>query len=543
MDRDEGMHDQDWEPYDLDELMGRLGSSEEDERAEARVEFGGLLYTIGLYEEALATVAAALDHFEERGNLLGVAVCHRAAGTVLRAAGDPGGSAERFLRAAGAFHALDMTDAAADAEAARGVALARAGERVGAVEWMRRAAAGYLRAGNPGLAGSALAAAADFTVDVDDYDTAHAMLADARRLLADADRLHDAARCEAQQGYLLVLQGRPAEAVSVVRSARSSLALGPGAATDVALCERRLAAASRELGRFDEALAALLAARDAYEAAGDPMQVRVCDVEIGVVMRARGWNEDAIAKLEAVLPDLPAAGLGPVVEAVCRFNLGSARHAAGEDAAARLHLAAAHTLYRDLGTRRRVADCELALAAVDLTAGDLQGATHRIREARRTYVDLGLPVDVADCDDAAGEASTGQGRYADAVRLHRAALGVFEARDLLPAAANCHRRLGHALDHLGRHAEARDHYLEARRAFDSMAMSLDAAACDVALFHVLGAAGEVEAAVRHLEAAETAYRLEGRGWDESRHARLVEDVRAGTLETHDHGPREKGEAA
>ena len=195
----------------------------------------------------------------------------------------------------------------------------------------------------------------------------------------------------------------------------------------LARCDHSLAESARRLGRFDEAVALLESAREAFASMHDDAGVADALQVTGTVCAQRGDGATARARYLESLAIRERLGDTAGVAALTN-NLGIVAQQMGDHAVAREFGERALRLYTELGEPRRIGACEINLAWMDSSAGDHEAALRHCEEAIRLAREVGDRLNLAIAENNMGDALRDLGRLDEAGLAYGGAAETF--RDL-----------------------------------------------------------------------------------------------------------------
>lgn len=218
-------------------------------------------------------------------------------------------------------------------------------------------------------------------------------------------------------GKVLELTGGWQRAEEVEREALA-LAERLGDARSRAWCEAALAEVARKQGRYDEALALLGSAAEAFGQAGDDAGLGQVHHLAGTLAAQQGDYEKAVASYEESLAIRrrlgDRAGMGGLLS-----NLGVVAEYRGDYALSRSYHEQALALREELGDRWAIGVSMTNLGTIAVHEHDYEDARTRFEHAMRLNREVGDAWMVAISDNNLGNATRGLGDY-DAARRHYA---------------------------------------------------------------------------------------------------------------------------
>ncbi len=240
--------------------------------------------------------------------------------------------------------------------------------------------------------------------------------------------LEETERVEAvlRQSEVLQLIGEIPRAEKAVLAARE-VAADLLDTRNIARCDHSLADSARRLGRFDEAVARLEAAKAGFLSIGDDAGVADVLKVAGTVNAQRGDLPAARASYEQSLRIRERLGDTAGVAALTN-NLGIVAQHLGDLDLARELGERALELYTRLGDRRYICSCEINLAWMDAQAGRNDEALRHGEEAIRLAREVGDRLNLAIAQNNLGDALRDLGRLDEAGSAYGAALEAY--RDL-----------------------------------------------------------------------------------------------------------------
>lgn len=201
-----------------------------------------------------------------------------------------------------------------------------------------------------------------------------------------------AARARLNVGNALLWQSRFAEAVEVLRAARSALQ-AEGAPLEAAAATLGLSTATLELGRWREGEELALEARNWFSEQDLAGYAALCDVNLGLAELGLGRPDAAFLRLDALLVQ---TRLAKPEEARVRELLGDACLELNLLDEAVGHYRGALHAHRTMDLRLDQADCAYGMG-VALQRQGRPGAAHRqLRRAKDLYASLGNPLYAAN---------------------------------------------------------------------------------------------------------------------------------------------------
>jgi len=283
-------------------LAERLGMSSGE--GTSRLELAGLFGRLGRLDEAAAQFTSARDALARAGDDFGVAHATYGLGTAQREAGDLDQALGTFAAAVESFASMEAAGAHAQALLDGGTVLAQLGRVDDALAWMEQAATGFAIDGEPlhvALVRRAWGATAGFAARPEGLDA----LAEGRAVFAEHGATWDVAECDLLSAQILVLLGRP-----------------------------------------DEAVVAGAAAVAGFRAVDDPMTLLMAETVHGRVLADAGRADDAVSHLERAIASAVSLGAESLA-APAHDVLADILEALGQDAEAKAHRAAARRLTGD----------------------------------------------------------------------------------------------------------------------------------------------------------------------------------------------------
>jgi len=224
----------------------------------------------------------------------------------------------------------------------------------------------------------------------------------------------------------------------------------------------------RNLGRYEQALAAYRAARQVYAARVMEVEVADNDANVGIVYAVLGRYEEALAAFQA-----------------------------------------ARQVYVARGMEGEVADVDTTIGSVYSLAGRHEEALTAYQAARRVYVAHAMEVEIARVDKNVGVLYDDLGRYEEALVAFQAAREVFALRAMVASVAGVDNELGVVYFELGQYSEALAAYRAARDVFVSSDMETDVATVDMNLGTAYDELGQYSEALAAYRAAREVYVAHG----------------------------------
>jgi len=274
------------------------------------------------------------------------------------------------------------------------------------------------------------------------------------------------------------------------------------------------------LGRYPDAVACGLQAREVFDAAGDARASGKIELNLGNLAARRDLHADA-------------AG---------HYGIARARFAAAEDAeleimaikgladmlSRRHEFEPAQALYQQAQTRAErggfallTASIEGDLGALEMRRGRYDRALHSLERSRRAYAALEVPHYLAVAEESLADAYLELNLLPEALALYEGALATYEAAGLATDRAWALSQRGRALTLLGRHDAAAASLALAEQAFGDDGNTTGAALVQLWLAESALARGDWPAAVRHAVAGEAPLQVaQQAGW--ALHARNLQ---------------------
>jgi CHAT domain-containing protein/Tfp pilus assembly protein PilF len=242
-----------------------------------------------------------------------------------------------------------------------------------------------------------------------------------------------AAATQVSRLHALAMLGRYDEAIAAGVAARDTF-VGQGDEVAVGKIENNLGMINVRRERYDEAERHFRAARERYAAAGDETLLVQVDNNLGIVLLEQYRLRPAREAFEQALERAERVGL-EVTETEIRYNLGCLALFQGRYDSALDYLEQARRRYASLGMRYRSAraEQELADAYLDLNLAP-EAAEISVRVAS-TFAELGMRAERARALACQGYASVVLGRLAEARRQLGEAHALYLAEGNLVGAA------------------------------------------------------------------------------------------------------------
>lgn len=341
-------------------LAHAKSTGDESDIAHSEVLLALSLANVGALEKAMSLATSARRRFEELGDNEGARIANDlAAGLQLARGGDPDAASARFT---GAPPEMQNFDVYLSDQLCRAEILLKQGSPEAASDLVEIATDRAREAGREdGLA-------------VLEMFLSTAYLAQDR--FADAERTALAAR----QGFVNV--GRLAEARTCELSlGKVYLATGRYGLADIS---RYLASVYLRTGRFEEAHAMLLAARDAYVSGGLEGKAVECEVALGDTHRLRGQARYAEQTLRSARQRAECAGLKHALARV-DWALGALLLEQRRYPEAHRAICLSGRAHAEMGNRRQAAACGELLATLYYTFGYVDQARSVMADAQRAY--------------------------------------------------------------------------------------------------------------------------------------------------------------
>jgi len=250
-------------------------------------------------------------------------------------------------------------------------------------------------------------------------------------------------------------------------------------------------------GRFEEALAAFGAAREVFNAHGQPVEAALCAAETGNAQFKLGRFSEARAAYGSAQEVFDAHGR-PAYAAFCVLGVGNAEFGLGRFSEAGAAYGTAREVFDAHGQPLDAASCLLGVGQVELRLGRLSEARAAYGTAREVFDAHGQPAEAARCVLGVGDVELRLGRLSEARAAYGTAREVFDAHGQPAEAARCVLGVGDVELRLGRLSEAGAAYGTAREVFDAHGQPLYAASC------LLGV-GQVEVGFGRFEDARIAF--------------------------------------
>lgn len=305
--------------------------------------------------------------------------------------------------------------------------------------------------------------------------------------LGDEPALARVSRARAQT---LSYAGRFEEALSVYREA-SAIAERAGAGLEAARARMSSLHALASLGRYDEALRAGEAAREAFLRAGELRLAAHADVNLGATFQ---MNDDPARALFHFERARPLVAHDAVTVAKLDSNRGHALLNLDRFTEAQHALGAALPVFEREGLRWAAAVVEGNLAELAARRGRVQTALYRYARARRAMERDASPAEAARLQAEEAEVLALLGASGDAIAAYQAALPILEQQGLAYEAARARAGLGRAMIRQGRLADAEPVLEAASRALAALGHGTARARLDLIRADALGVRGQLQRA-------------------------------------------------
>jgi len=274
------------------------------------------------------------------------------------------------------------------------------------------------------------------------------------------------------------------------------------------------------LGHYEDALAAVQAARAIYDSHGMEADVAKVDNDIGWVHRIHGRYKEALAAYEAARAFFVDCGMRVDIAKI-DANIGDVHADMGRYEEALAVLQSARAIYVSYGMEADVANVDNSMGVVYTAAGRYGEALAVLRSARDVYRNHRMDVSVADVDCNIGNICANIGLYEEAIAAYESAHAVFAVREMQVDTAKVSENLGTVYSELGRYEEALALYDAARGIYARHGMDLLIAGVDTNTGIVYEELGWYEGALALYDSARAVFGARGM---EMAVARLSENI-------------------
>jgi CHAT domain-containing protein/tetratricopeptide (TPR) repeat protein len=304
-------------------------------------------------------------------------------------------------------------------------------------------------------------------------------------------------------GLVAVTEGAMEEALASLDAAVAGFsALGRGHAAASTQVARLVALGT--LGRYDEAVACGMQARDSFLAAGDELAAGKIEQNLGTIALRRDRYHEAEELHRSAGRRFAAAGEVDLLVA--------AENALAADLAPQLRLREATTHYQHALARAQAAGLELREAEIECNLGNLalaQGhydqALAYLERSRRHYAALAMPHETAFAEQELAEAYLQLNMAEEAAAIYTRVTPTFAALGMRAEQAWAMAHHGQAAALLARRGEARALFDAARRLFADEGNAVSAALVTLFEAQLAYQSGELDAAAAAAAAAEAAF--------------------------------------